>query len=85
MAEVRRRKGDGDNIENDLSGGSAAGGGGSAAGGGESGATPSNLASGSNAEKQALLEPLQLSDSATADSSDHVREWEKRLVDGVGY
>lgn len=66
---MRRRKGDGDNIENDLSGGSAAG-------GGET-ATPSNLAPGSNAEKQPLLEPLQLSDSATADSSDHVREWKK--------
>lgn len=64
MAEVRRRKGDGDTIEvaepSDLRGAADSCG---------SNVQPTIL---SNAEKQALLEPLQLSDSATADSSDHV-------------
>lgn len=58
MAEVRRRKGDGDT--NDLGGDTPE------VGSGLTGATSSI------AEKQVLLEPLQLSDSATADSSDHV-------------
>lgn len=66
MAELRRRKGDGDT--NDVEEANEVG------SGGLIGSSASNFQPtiSSNADKETLLEPLQLSDSATADSSDHV-------------
>lgn len=63
MAEVRRRRGDGDTADVGEF---------PEVGAGSSASSFQPTISSSNVEKQALLEPLQLSDSATADSSDHV-------------